>query len=102
RVTTGWLVYRLTGSEFMLGVTGFASQIPTFLLSPLAGVFVDRWNRYRLLLLVQVMLMVTSLALAGLTLAGWIDVTLIIGLCAVQGLCNAFDIPARQALVVEL
>ena len=66
RVATSWLVYRLTGSAAVLGLVGFAGQIPTFLLAPLAGVWVDRWSRYRVLLVTQVLSMVQSLALAWL------------------------------------
>src|SRR5215470_4495557 len=64
RVATSWLVYKLTGSAFLLGLVGFAGQIPSFVLAPFAGVFVDRWNRHRLLVGTQVLAMVQSLALA--------------------------------------
>src|ERR1041384_4121464 len=64
RVATSWLVYRLTGSTIALGVVGFASQIPTFLIAPLAGVWVDRWNRHRVLVVTQVLAMLQSGALA--------------------------------------
>src|SRR5579863_3289220 len=60
RVATSWLVYRLTGSAWLLGVVGFAGQIPTFLLAPLAGVLVDRWNRHRLLVATQTLAMLQS------------------------------------------
>jgi MFS family permease len=102
RVATSWLVYRLTGSAAVLGIVGFAGQIPTFLLAPLAGVWVDRWSRYRVLLVTQVLSMLQSLALAGLALAGTIDVTSILILSAFQGIINAFDTPARQAFVVDM
>src|SRR6516225_4436904 len=74
KVATSWLVYRLTGSAWLLGVVGFAGQIPTFLLAPLAGVLVDRWNRYRVLLVTQVLAMVQSALLATLALGGFIRV----------------------------
>jgi MFS family permease len=102
RVATSWLVYRLTGSAAVLGLVGFAGQIPTFLLAPLAGVWVDRWSRYRVLLVTQVLSMLQSLALAWLALAGTIDVTSILILSAFQGIINAFDTPARQAFVVDM
>ena len=102
RVATSWLVYRLTGSAAMLGLVGFAGQIPTFLLAPLAGVSVDRWSRYRVLLVTQVLSMVQSLALAWLAFAGTISVRWILLLSAFQGVINAFDTPARQAFVVEM
>ena len=68
RVATSWLIYRLTGSALLLGVLGFAGQIPTFILAPLAGVLVDRWDRYRVLVVTQIMAMVQSGLLAVLAL----------------------------------
>ena len=68
RVATSWLVYRLTGSSILLGTVGFMGQIPTFLLAPFAGVWVDRWNRRHVLLVTQALAMLQSLALAALTL----------------------------------
>jgi MFS family permease len=102
RVATSWLVYRLTGSAAMLGIVGFAGQIPTFLLAPLAGVWVDRWSRHRVLVVTQVLSMLQSLALAWLAFAGTIDVRRILLLGAFQGVINAFDTPARQVFVVEM
>ncbi len=102
RVATSWLVYRLTGSAAALGVIGFAGQIPTFLLAPFAGVWVDRWSRYRVLVCTQVLSMLQSFALAWLALAGTINVTHILLLSALQGIINAFDTPARQAFVVDM
>ena len=99
---TSWLVYRLTGSALLLGVMGFASQVPSFLLTPFAGIFVDRWNRHRLLVGTQVLSMLHALTLAALTLSQTITVPWLIGLSVVQGLVNAFDMPARQAFVVTL
>ncbi|HXI62265.1 MAG TPA: MFS transporter [Pyrinomonadaceae bacterium] len=102
RIATSWLVYRLTGSALLLGVVGFAGQIPSFLLAPFAGVLVDRWNRHRLLVTTQVLALVQSLALAILTLTGVIRIWHVIALSVFQGLINAFDMPARQAFVVEM
>jgi len=102
RIATSWLVYRLTGSALLLGVVGFAGQIPSFLLAPVAGVLVDRWNRHRLLVATQVLALVQSLALAILTLTGVIRIWHVILLSVFQGLINAFDMPARQAFVVEM
>src|ERR1700719_3694509 len=68
RVATSWLIYRLTGSALLLGILGFAGQIPTFILAPLAGVLVDRWDRYRVLVVTQVLAMIQSGLLAGLAL----------------------------------
>src|SRR5881628_2145847 len=67
---TSWLVYRLTGSALLLGLVGFAGQIPAFLLGPFAGILVDRWDRRRLLVVTQVVSMIESFALAALTLSG--------------------------------
>ncbi|MBV9960532.1 MAG: MFS transporter [Acidobacteria bacterium] len=102
RIATSWLVYRLTGSAMLLGVVGFAGQIPSFLLAPFAGVLVDRWNRHRLLVVTQVLAMLQSLALAVLALTGVIKIWHVILLSIFQGVINAFDMPARQAFVVEM
>ena len=101
RVATAWLVYRLTGSALLLGLVGFAGQIPTFLLAPLAGVLVDRWNRHRVLVATQALAMLQSALLAFFALTH-ITVWHILALAAFQGLINAFDTPARQAFVVEM
>jgi MFS family permease len=102
RVATSWLVYRLTGSELLLGLVGFFGQIPTLVLAPLAGVLVDRWDRHRLLVVTQILSMLQSFALAGLTFAGIIKVWHVIALQVAQGMINAFDTPGRQAFVVEM
>jgi MFS family permease len=102
RVATSWLIYRLTGSAMLLGVVGFAGQVPTFLLAPVAGVLVDRWNRQRVLVVTQVLAMIQSALLAALALAGVITVTHVVILSVFQGLINAFDMPTRQALVVHM
>src|SRR3954468_20510451 len=74
RVATSWLVYRLTGSAWLLGVVGFSGQIPTFLLAPFAGVWVDRLDRHRVLVVTQVLAMLQSFLLAALALGKWINV----------------------------
>ena len=102
RVATGWLVYRLTHSAFLLGIVTFTSLAPSFLLGPLAGVLVDRWNRRRLLILTQIGLMLQVLSLAYLAHTQQIAVWHILLLGFIQGLINAFDIPARQTFVVEM
>ncbi|HTF43154.1 MAG TPA: MFS transporter, partial [Terriglobales bacterium] len=102
RIATSWLVYKLTNSALLLGVVGFAGQIPTFLVAPFAGVWVDRLDRQRVLIVTQVLAMVQSLALAVLTLSGHINIYEIIGLSAFQGLINAFDMPGRQAFLVQM
>jgi len=102
RIATSWLVYRLTRSALLLGLVGFAGQIPSFLLAPFAGVLVDRWNRHRLLIVTQVLAMLQSAALAVLALTGIINIWHVLALCLFQGVINAFDMPARQAFVVEM
>ena len=102
RVATSWLVYRLTGSALLLGLVGFAGQIPTFVLAPFAGVWVDRIDRRRLLVWTQALAAVQSLALAGLTLARVITIREILWLSVMQGLINAFDMPGRQAFLVQM
>ena len=102
RIATSWLVYRLTGSALLLGVVGFCGQIPTLVLAPIAGVLTDRWDRHRMLVVTQILSMVQSVALAVLTLGGWITVAEILVLQVAQGVINAFDTPARQAFVVEM
>ncbi len=102
RITTPWLVYHMTGSAFLLGVVGFAGQIPTFLIAPFAGVLTDRWNRYHLLFITQVAAMFQALVLALLYLTGNIEVWNIILLSIILGCINAFDIPVRQSFVIEM
>jgi MFS family permease len=102
RLATSWLVYRLTGSAFLLGIVGFSGQIPTFLLAPFAGVLVDRLNRRHVLLVTQFLAMLQSFALAVLTLSKHINVHEIIALSMFQGAINAFDMPGRQAFLVEM
>jgi MFS family permease len=102
RVATSWLVYRLTGSAAALGIIGFCGLIPTFVLSPLAGVFVDRHDRHRVIVVTQVLSMLQSFALAVLALTHVITVVEVACLQLFQGVVNAFDTPARQSFVVEM
>jgi len=102
RLATSWLVYRLTGSSFLLGVVTFAGQIPTLLLGPVAGVWADRWERRRVLVVTQGLAALQSLMLAGLTLTGRITIWEIIWLSVFQGLINSFDMPARQSFLVRM
>lgn len=101
-VAMSWLVYRLTGSTWLLGVVGFASHIPTFLLAPFAGVLADRWNRRRLLLCTQTLAMLQASALAWFVLTGTIQIWQIMVLALLLGIINAFDMPVRQSFVIEL
>jgi MFS family permease len=102
RVATAWLVYRLTHSALLLGTVSFAGQIPTFLLAPFAGVWVDRLNKRRVLVWTQTILMVQSFALAALTLSGHITIHWILVLSILQGAVNAFDMPGRQSFLVQM
>ena len=102
RIATGWLVYRLTGSALLLGTVSFAGQIPTFLFAPFAGVWVDRLNRRQVLVWTQTLSMVQSLALAALTLSGSITIHWILILAVSQGIINGFDMPGRQAFLVQM
>jgi MFS family permease len=102
RVATGWLVYRLTGSALLLGMVSFAGQIPTFLLAPFAGVWVDRLDRRQVLVWTQALSMVQSLTLAALTLSGHITIPRLLALSVMQGCINAFDMPGRQSFMVKM
>jgi MFS family permease len=101
-VAEAWLVYRLTGSSVLLGVLGFVSQIPIFLLSPLAGLAADRWPRQRVVIATQTISMSLAFILAALTLTNHIRVWEIIVLAASLGTVNAFDVPARQSFLIEM
>jgi MFS family permease len=101
-VAQSWLVYRLTGSSALLGLVGFASQIPSFVVSPIAGVIVDRHNRHRIIIATQAASMLLASFLAALTLWHRVQVWHIFVLAVLLGIVNAFDIPARQAFLVEM
>ena len=98
----GVVVYRLTDSAFLLGLVSFAGQAPSLFLPPLAGVWLDRWDRHRVLIATQGLSMAQSLLLAALTLSGYINMPWIIGLTLFQGVVNAIEIPTRQASVVRM
>jgi MFS family permease len=101
-VAQSWLVYRLTGSAALLGLVSFSGQIPVFLLAPVGGAVADRRNRHRILIATQTAAMVLAFGLAALTLAHRVHVYHVFLMAALLGLVNAFDIPARQAFVVEM
>jgi MFS family permease len=102
RIAMPWLVYHMTGSALLLGVVGFAGQIPSFLLSPVAGVLTDRWSRYRVLLVTQILSFVQAGVLAWLCLSGVVKIWEIIVLSVILGCINAFDIPARHSFVIDM
>ena len=97
-----WLVYSLTNSPLFLGVIGFTSQIPSFIFSPIAGVYADRWNRYHLLIITQSLSMIQAFILAILTLAGIVTVWHLVLLSLFLGIINSFDVPIRQSFVIEM
>ena len=101
-VAQSWLVYRLTGSVVLLGLIGFASQIPVFLIAPFGGAAADRYNRQKILVITQTSAMITAFVLAVLTLTGNIEVWHLFVLAVCFGLANAFDIPTRQAFVTDM
>ena len=101
-VAQAWLVYRLTHSAAELGGVGFIGQIPVFVLSPVAGIVADRFNRRQVVIATQTTMMLLAFALAALTLTGAVRVWHIYVLAAVLGISNAFDIPARQSFFVEM
>ena len=102
QIAISWLVYRLTGSPFLLGLIGFSGQLPTFVLAPVAGVFADRFDRRRLLVLTQALSMVQALILAVLTFTGHIAIWHLVVLSLFLGFINALDIPVRQSFVIDL
>ena len=101
-VAMSWLVYRLSGSAFLLGLTGFVNQIPIFLFAPFAGILSDRFNRHRALVVTQCLSMLQAFVLAGLAFSGDIEVWQIIVLAGMLGVVNAFDLPVRQSFIVHL
>ena len=102
RIAVPWLVYRLTGSAMLLGISGFAGQIPSLFLSPFAGVITDRWNKYHVLVWTQVLSMIHAFLLAWLVLSGNVQIWQIIFLSFLIGCINTFDVPARHSFVIEM
>lgn len=102
QIAMSWLVYRMTNSAFLLGLIGFSSQICSLFFSPFAGVISDRWNRHHILVATQSLSMIQAFILAALTLTGMIAVHHLIILSLFLGFVNAFDMPTRQAFVVEM
>jgi MFS family permease len=102
QIAMAWLVYRLTGSAWLLGVTGFASQIAILLLAPFGGIWADRFDRRKLLIITQVLALVQGLLLAALTYAGLVEVWHIIAMAMLLGVVMAFDTPIRQSFTSEM
>jgi MFS family permease len=102
RLATSWLMWRLTHSAELLGLLGFVGQVPMFLLTSVAGVWIDRLNRHHLLIATQTLAMLQSFTLAALVLSGAVQVWEIFALQLLQGFVNAFDMPTRQSLLIDL
>jgi MFS family permease len=101
-VAQAWLVYRMTGSALLLGAVGFSNQIPVLLFAPIGGTTVDRVNRQRLVIATQTVSMILAAVLAWLTLSRRVEVWHIFVLAALLGVVNAFDIPGRQAFLIDM
>src|SRR5216684_5596517 len=102
QVATSWLIYRVTNSAWLLGLVGFSGQLPAFFLAPFAGVWIDRWNRLRILKITQLLSMIQSFALVAVVFTNHTTVLNIALLTMFQGVVNAFDMPARQSFIVEM
>lgn len=102
QVSMTWLVYHFTQSEWKLGLVAFAGQIPTFFLSPFAGVLTDRWNRKKILILTQTLAMSEAFLVSGLTYFRLINVDQILVLAVSLGIVNAFDMTTRQAFLSDM
>ncbi|HOX37119.1 MAG TPA: MFS transporter [Candidatus Brocadiia bacterium] len=105
-LAVSWLLYRLTGDKFLLGLSGFVGQIPHLIFAPVTGVFADRVDRRKLLIATQALSMVQAAVLSALVLGGWIndasDAWTLIGLSFALGLVNSVDVPVRQAFVADM
>jgi MFS family permease len=102
QVAVGWLVYRMTQSPLLLGVVSFAALAPGFVIAPFAGVLADRYRKQRIIIATQIAMMCQALVLAGLVLTGHVTVGWILLLMTVMGVATGFDIPARQAFLVDM
>jgi MFS family permease len=102
QVAMGWLVYRLTGSAFYLGLVAFFAQVPVIFMSPLAGVLADRWNRMRIMLVAQFLAMTQAFILAILMFSKAIVPWHLLPLAFFLGLANALDAPARHSFIVQV
>lgn len=101
-IAVNWLTYRLTQSSAILGLVNFAGQIPVLIFSAFAGVWLDRWRLQRVLIILQVLSMLQSFALAFFAFTNSMTIPILVGLAFVQGVINAFDMPARQSFVIHM
>ncbi|MCU0236309.1 MAG: MFS transporter [Acidobacteria bacterium] len=102
QVAMGWLVYRLTGSAFHLGLVAFTAQVPVIFMAPLAGVLADHWDRMRIMLMAQALAMAQALVLAALMFSGAIAAWHLLPLAFFLGVANALDAPARHSFIVQV
>jgi MFS family permease len=102
RIALGWLVYSMTGSAFLLGIVGFVGQLPTFLITPFAGVLADRLNRHRMVIITQSLAMLQATVLAVLVVSDRIQIWHVLFLSGVLGIINSIDMPTRQSFMVEM
>ncbi len=101
-VAQSWLVYRLTDSAFLLGLTGFVSQAPVFFLAPIGGTLADHLDRRRLLVWTQGSSALLAAMLGLLTVSGHVAIGQVLAIATLLGVVNAFDVPTRQSFVVEM
>jgi len=102
QLAMSWLVYRMTGSAWLLGVVSFLNMLPAFLFSPIAGVLADRHDKRKMLIAAQTAAMLQAFTLAALVLGGWVQIWHIVFLGMILGFVNAFDMPIRQSFIVEM
>ena len=102
RTAVVWVVYSMTNSAFLIGVTIFAEQFPSFLFSIPGGVAADRYDRHKIIKITQILSIIQSVLMALLVISGYTTVWAILVLSIILGIINAFDVPARQALVHEV
>lgn len=102
RIAMIWLAYQLTNSAFILGLVGFSEQIPIFIIAPFAGVFADKWNKRKALIIIESLAMLQAIVLGILTLTHVIQIGHIIALSLLLGVINSFEVPTRQAFVVDM
>ncbi len=102
RIALPWMVYQKSGSSSMLGIVAFAGLAPTFIIAPFAGVFIDRWNRYRVVMAAQIFSLIQAFILTFFSFSGDLSMKIIIILSIFSGIINAFEMPARQVFMLEL
>lgn len=99
QVALSWLVYRLTGSAALLGVTAFCGLIPQLLVGPLAGAWIDKQDKKRWLMLTQALMALQAFVLAALTWSDWVTPPFLVAMALLLGVLTSFDTPLRQSLI---